>query len=351
MKFLNCLLVVLLLFSACKKESEETPTYSKDYGSGMYIVTENGISFYDGEVVENQIYKKVNGSSILNGKKIKFRGTKAYIVTDNQILTANVKTFENKEEINGFTNVVDFDFVSHDRLFVVDKGDSKVKVVDLLTLDITSDIEAGDAVSPSFIISKWYRSIVLNSGAIADTLKDTTIIAIDNKDALISLANFMGSIEVGVNPNSAVWNYDLKILCKGIYDENNIASNTESSLSKVDGWNMELDWNVLLTNIYNAQNLISNTSDTRYYFTADDGIYQMNNDGSGVSKKINFTSDFIDAKYERYDLTDTTWTNVNMLYLNDAVNNPNTIYKYNLFTNVFCDTIVADGNVRDINFY
>ena len=352
MKLLNYLLVVLLLVSACKKDTkEDTPVLPADYGNGMYIVTENGISFYDGEVVKNQIYKKVNGSSILNGKKIKFSGTKAYIVTDNQILTANVKTFENKEEINGFTNVVDFDFVSHDRLFVVDKGDSKVKVVDLLTLDITSDIEAGDAVSPSFIISKWYRSIVLNSGAIADTLKDTTIIAIDNKDALISLANFMGSIEVGVNPNSAVWNYDLKILCKGIYDENNIASNTESSLSKVDGWNMELDWNVLLTNIYNAQNLISNTSDTRYYFTADDGIYQMNNDGSGVSKKINFTSDFIDAKYERYDLTDTTWTNVNMLYLNDAVNNPNTIYKYNVFTNVFCDTIVVDGNIRDINFY
>ena len=75
----------------------------------------------------------------------------------------------------------------------------------------------------------------------------------------------------------------------------------------VDERGMELDWDVLLTNIYNAQNLISNTSDTRYYFTADDGVYQMNNDGSGVSQKINFTSDFIDIKVERYDLTDTTW--------------------------------------------
>ena len=72
MKLLNYLLVVLLFVSACKKESKDTPEYSKDYGSGMYIVTENGISFYDGEVVKNQIYKKVNGSSILNGNKIKF---------------------------------------------------------------------------------------------------------------------------------------------------------------------------------------------------------------------------------------------------------------------------------------
>ena len=163
MKLLNYLLVVLLLVSACKKDTkEDTPVLPADYGNGMYIVTENGISFYDGEVVKNQIYKEVNGSSILNGKKIKFRGTKAYIVTDNQILIANVKTFENKEEINGFSNAVDFDFVSYDRLFVVDKGNSKVKVVDLLTLDITSDIETGNAVSPSFIVSKWYMVIVIN---------------------------------------------------------------------------------------------------------------------------------------------------------------------------------------------
>ena len=156
MRFYYYLLVVLLLVSACKEDEKEVgPIFPNDYGSGMYIVTENGISFYDSKVVQNQIYKKVNGASILNGKRIKFSGTKAYIVTDNQILTANANNFENKEAINGFTNAVDLDFVSNERLFVVDKADAKVKVVDLLTLDITSDIEAGDAVSPSFIISKW----------------------------------------------------------------------------------------------------------------------------------------------------------------------------------------------------
>jgi len=352
MKLLNYLLVVLLLVSACKKDTkEDTPVLPADYGSGMYIVTENGISFYDGEVVKNQIYKKVNGNSILNGKKIKFRGTKAYIVTDNQILTANVKTFENKEEINGFANAVDFDFVSHDRLFVVDKGDSKVKVVDLLTSDITSDIETGDVANPSFIITQWYRSIVLNSGAVADTLKDTTIIAIDNKDVLIPLANFMGSTYVGDNPNSAVWIDDLKILCKGIYDPNNSLNNTESILVRVHPWNMEVVWTQNLSNIYNAQNFISDATDAKYFFTAVDGVYQMHNDGSGISQKINFTSDFLDIKVERYDLTDTTSAYANMLYLNDAANNASTIYKYNVVTGAFCDTIMVDGNVRDVNFY
>ena len=352
MKLLNYLLVVLLFVSACKEDGkEENPVFPADYGSGMYIVTENGISFYDGEVVKNQIYKKVNGSSILNGKKIKFRGTKAYIVTDNQILTANVKTFENKEEINGFTNVVDFDFVSHDRLFVVDKGDSKVKVVDLLTFDITSDIETGDNTQPVFIVSKSWRSIVLNGGLVADSLKDSTIVAIDYRDELVPLADFNGSVYVGDNPNSAVNINGLKVLCQGIYDPNNSSNNTEASLVKVNRWNMQVIWTQNLSNIYNAQNLVSDVNDNLYFFTAADGVYQMNNNGSGISRKINFTSDFIDVKVESYDLTDTTSAYANMLYVNDAINNANTIYKYNTVTNAFSDTIVVDGSVKDIAFY
>jgi len=360
MKFLNWLFVILLLFSACKKESEDTSVYSKDYGSGMYIVTENGISFYDGEVVKNQIYKKVNGSSILNGKKIKFRGTKAYIVTDNQILTANVKTFENKEEINGFTNAVDFDFVSHDRLFVVDKGDSKVKVVDLLTLNIASDIETGDHTQPVFIVSNSYKSFVLNGGGVATQTKDSTVVAIEYRDNLVQLADFTGNLLVGDNPNSAVLFGHLIILCQGIYDPINSINNTESSLSDVNQHSNKVYSTNTLTGIYNAQNLVLDATETKYFFTAADGVYQMNNDGSGISRKINFTSDFINVKVESYNFTDTTLpvssnltlsANANMLYVNDAINNASAIYKYNTATSAFCDTIVVDGAIKAIAFY
>jgi hypothetical protein len=317
----------------------------------MYIVTDMGISFYNDTdslpQVENQIFKTVNNITINNPKRIKFKGTKVYIVADNYISTANVKTFENKGDINGFSNPVDLDYVSHDRLFVVDKGDSKVKVVDMTSLDITAQIETGDNTQPVFIISKWWRSIVMNGGLVADSLKDSTIVSIDYKDNLVPLANFNGSIYVGENPNSAVWINDLKILCKGIYDPNNSLNNTEASLVRVNPWNMEVVWTQNLSNIYNARNLTATSNDNVYFFTADDGVYQMNNDGSGVSQKINFTSDFIDVKVESYDLTDTTSAYANMLYVNDA----NTIYKYNTATSAFCDTIVVYGNVRDVNFY
>ena len=58
MKLINYLLIALVFVSSCKEDNEPAPTFAKDYGDGMYIVTENGVSFYDGEVVKNQIYKE-----------------------------------------------------------------------------------------------------------------------------------------------------------------------------------------------------------------------------------------------------------------------------------------------------
>jgi hypothetical protein len=351
MKLINYLLIALVFVSSCKEEEDDpAPTFAKDYGEGMYIVTENGVSFYDGELVKNQIYKEVNGATLSNPKKIKFKGTKAYIVTDNQIVSANIETFENKEIIDGFVNATDFDFVDFDRLFVVDKGDAKVKVVDLVSLDITSDIETGDVTNPSFIISKSYRSFILNSGAVADSLKDSTIICIDYSDQAIPLADLMGSIEVGENPNSAIFINNFKILCKGIYDPDNLQWNTFSSLSKVDPWNMELDWNVSL-GVYNAKNLTSNSNGSVLYFTANSGVHRMDEDGSSVTMVIPVLSDVLFAKTESYAVNDTTNGYSKMLYINHAVDNPNIVYKFNSATALYCDTIVVNAPVKDIAFY
>ena len=350
MKFINYLLIVSVFFSSCKEDTEPAPSFAKDYGTGMYIITDNGVSFYDGEIVKNQIYQTVNGASLSNLKKIKFKGTKAYIVTDNRILTANVETFENKEIINGFVNATDFDFVNFDRIFVVDKGDAKVKVVDLISLNITSDIKMGNVADPSFIISKWYRSFILNSGAVADSLKDSTIIAVDYRDELVPIANFMSSIEVGYNPNSAVLINDLNVLCKGVFDENNLLSNTFSSLSKVDPWAMDLVWNVSL-GVYNAKNLTSNIDGSVLFFTANGGVYNMYQDGTSITNIIPFQSDILFVKTELYAVNDTTNDYSNMLYVNDAVNNANIVYKFNQATDLFCDTIIIDSPVKDIVFY
>jgi len=351
MKLINYLLIALVFVSSCKEDTKDpAPSFAKNYGDGMYIVTDNGISFYDGEVVKNQIYQTVNGAALSNPKKIKFNGTKAYIVTENQIVTTNVKTFENKEIIGDFVNATDFNFVDFNRIIVVDKGDAKVKVVDLESLNIISDIETGDEVNPSFIISKWYRSFVFNSGAVADSLKDSTVIAIDYRDEAIPIADFMGSIEVGENPNSAVFINNFLILCKGIYDGNNLLYNTFSSLSRFHPWDLELVWNVSM-GVFNAQNLTSNTNGTLLYFTANSGVHSMGIDGSSITNLVPILSDVLFIKTEVYAVNDTTNGYSNMIYVNDALYNPNIVYKFNQSTNSYCDTIVVDAPVNDIAFY
>ena len=69
------------------------------------------------------------------------------MLQDNQIVTANIETFENKEIISGFVDAVPILILYLlTGLFVVDKGDAKVKVVDLVSSDITSDIETGEVI-------------------------------------------------------------------------------------------------------------------------------------------------------------------------------------------------------------
>ena len=360
MKLINYLLIALVFVSSCKEDTEPAPSFVKDYGSGIYISTDNGVNFYKNGVLSSNIFQKVNGITLNNVNEIKFQGTKAFIATEKSLFSANVETFEIKGEAGGFMNLVDFDFVAMRRIFAVDKDDAKVKVVDIDRMEITSDVETGDITKPVFIVSKSFRSFIMNGGAVADSLKDSTIVAIDYRDELVSFANMMGSLYIGDNPNSAVAINGLKVLCKGIYDEDNLPSNTFSSLSSVDNWDMELDWNVSLGGIYNANNLISEDDGNTYYFTAKNGIYTMSNSGTVVGPFLNIVSDvlfFQDERYSIYLADDSlgnplyTFENRNILYVNDSDNDKNTIYKYDLDILSYIDTIIVDGNVRDIAFY
>ena len=92
MKLFNYLIIVMILVSSCKEDEIDRPVFNENYGEGMYIVTDIGISFYNNSdslaQVQNQIFKTVNNTTIINPKKIKFNGTKAYIIADNYILRA-----------------------------------------------------------------------------------------------------------------------------------------------------------------------------------------------------------------------------------------------------------------------
>ncbi len=347
------LFFLILLFFSCSNSDPDNPQpiLSEDYGSGLYIATSNGVSFYNGDTVINKVYQLVNGIALSEVKKIKFKGTKAFILAD-KVYTANIETFENKGYGGEFIDAVDFVFVNpDDRMFIVDRGDSKVKVFDIGDLQITSDIETGENTSPISIVNRYYRTIVMNGGDASTAQKDSTIIAIDHKDNLVPLANMMGSLYIGDNPNSAVAINDVKVLCKGVYDESNPVNNTVASLVKVNPWDLEVAWTQPLNNVFDAANLVSNNAGSVYFFTASDGVYNMNENGTSVSQILPIISDVLFVNIEQYSPTDSTTATANMLYVNDSQNMPNTLYKYNIALSSYVDTIVVEGDIRDVNFY
>ena len=343
----------MILISSCKDDEVEA-VFDENYGEGMYIVTDVGISFYNFKdslaQVENHIFKTVNNITINNPKRIKFKGTKAYIVADNYISTANVKNFENKGEISGFFNPVDINFISHDRLLVADKNDSKIKVVDIQRMEITADIETGDSTRPVFLVNNSYKAFALNGGGETFSERDSTVVSIDYRDQLIPLSAFSGSINLGYNPISAIHYYNPTILCKGVYNINDHSEDIESSIYKINGSDNSILTSIVLNGVYNANNLVANNEATFLYFTAHDGIYKINSSSLSFSSILTNKANVMRMNYESYPITDSTFYNVGMLYMND-IENPNTIFKYNLYTSNFQDTIIVDGNVRDINFY
>ena len=140
-------------------------------------------------------------------------------------------------------------------------------------------------------------------------------------------------------------------MCQGIYDPNNTSSNTFSSLVKVNPWDIEVVSTQTLNNVYGARNLRSNSAGSYYFFTASDGVYSMNQNGTSVSKLTNVVSDVLFVQNEQYPTSDTTFSSSNMLYINDSDNSPSTLYKYNISTSSFTDTINVNGIIRDINSY
>mgnify|MGYP001380263825 CR=1 FL=1 len=360
MKIYHFLIIAFFLISSCNEDEDQSPTYSKDYGSGLYIATSNGVSFYDGNTVKNQIFQDVNGFALNNVRKIKFQNNSACILSSNTLYKVDHETFQNKGLVDGFIDAVDFEFVNpEDRIFVVDKGDSKVKAVDIESLEIISDIETGENTQPASIVIKSLnglgRAMIMNGGATSDTLKDSTIIAIDFKDELVPLANMMGSLYIGDNPNSAIGINNLKVLCKGIYDPSNLINKTSSNLVTVNVWDMTIIDSQNLSDIYNGKNLISNNDGTEFYLTAEDGFYKMNSSGNNriLIPVVSDVLSYQDEIYSQYSPTDSTtyYYNRDVLYINDSQNNKNTIYKYNLDSGNFIDTIIVNGNVTDIIFY
>ena len=85
-KIINYIIVFHFLFG-CPPEKIDPPLYDSNYGKGLYILSENSISYYDysnNELKEN-IFQTVNGNSISNLSSINTNSDNMYIVAENTV--------------------------------------------------------------------------------------------------------------------------------------------------------------------------------------------------------------------------------------------------------------------------
>ena len=354
MKFFKYLLVLLVIISSCKKDEDKEPevNLAENYGAGMYILTEQGVSFYNYlaedtlRTLTENIFKKVNNTDIIQPKSLHISGKNAYIIGD-QLYIANMETFGNEGKIGGFSNPVSCKKVDEDRLYVVDKGDATVKIVNLNKKEILGHIETGDTSMPINIVGSWYRAFVMNGGGEDFANKDRSIVSIDYFQSGVVINDFSGKLDVGYNPSSAAFSTNnLWVLCKGVYNTQDPSNNTESSMYKIAPWSNVIDDDKNLTGIYNADNLAINKSKSRMFFSSTDGIYITD---LTIYPSLHIPS--VDASFitiNTEQINDST--KVEYLYTNDA-NQSGKVLKYEAWTGAFIESIDVNGNALEVAFY
>ena len=143
-KFLTLFFCLSIIIS-CRTEKENEVPSLVGPGDGLYILCENNVSFYAPNNLNDPIdITSQIGLSFNNPKKIRITSVKMYI-TSNKIDIVNLNNLfiENSisgNSINGLINPTDCQYLDYGRIFVTDRGDSKVKVIDLTTNDITTII-------------------------------------------------------------------------------------------------------------------------------------------------------------------------------------------------------------------
>ncbi|NQX91628.1 MAG: hypothetical protein HRT74_05805 [Flavobacteriales bacterium] len=248
--FAMCAVVAL---ASCKKddpEEEVMPPASLDYRSGVLVSNEgafgasNGsISWISGGSITNDLFNNVNsfnpGDVVQSMARHNDRG---YVVVNNgsKVEVVNLKDFTSVGTISGCDYPRYFMGVDDNKGYLTNGSTTgHVMVVDLTTLQITSQIEVGQG--PEKMAYNGTYVFVANSGGWA----------FDNRVAVIDPATdqVVQFIEVGDRPQDIVVDSqnNVWVMCAGDteYDENwQIINETESTLVKINSSTLAVDGTV-----------------------------------------------------------------------------------------------------------
>ena len=362
MKQIVVILISSFFFYQCGTEDTPPIVYDNDYGNGLYVLTEQGITYYDydhadehvnSNNVKENIFQKVNSQVIMNPSSLEIINQDMYIVSSNSLYKVDINTFFKEMEVHGFVNAKKCENAKFNRLYVSDPGESEVKVVDLDDGEIIANIKTGISVNPNDIAVNVGRAFIVNSGTSISSEYDSTMVAVNIKDGVVAINEFAGNVILDKNPVSVLNDGAIIVLCKGIYDSNDPSQNIQSSINRVGAGSLNIINTVPLNNIYNANNLTFNNNKTKYYITSESGVYII--DGSSYNPSLvtnKKTPSSICVNVEQYANTDTTFAYSEILYMNDEADLQNNyIYKYNVQLDQFVDSFMVNSKIIDLKIY
>ena len=287
-KMMMLALVAAMAFTACKKETKDTPPHipvDKGYSEGVLIANEgsfgggNGsVSYYDAEKdsVINNLFKTVNNIPLGDVVQSIYRGetnTYACVNASNKIEVIDSKTFESVASILNIP-LPRFSIEKDGKLYVSCWGNGgQIKVIDASNNTVIDSIMVGTGPEGLSIVGR--KLYVANSGGFS---VDSTISVVNLND------NSVSTIQIDAyNPSSLVVDVDnnIWVLAKGnaIYDANwQIIGHNPSKLFTVNTTdNTIAKTMVLFADKHPVKVDISKDQETIYYGSGYgfNGIYKM----------------------------------------------------------------------------
>jgi YVTN family beta-propeller protein len=280
---LSVYMVALILFAACKKDEPQSPVaptapQPTDFlvsvaNEGPFMTGSGTISLINlsAQTVQNDVFAAANGFPLGNIVQSTFRSGDLLFAVVNNAAKIEVMSFPSMQSvsvISGFSSPR-YMIEAMGKGFVSDwSADGVVRVVDLNTFQITSDIPAGQG--PDRMLLHSGKLFVLNSGGFGN---DNTITVIDPETTSVT-----DVLEVGYRPHSIAVDVDgmLRVLCSGIGSWPDPEAQTPGSVHVIDPQTLET------TNLFtmpdatqHPRHLVSNATGTDFWYLLDGNVFHL----------------------------------------------------------------------------
>lgn len=281
-------LLVLILFASCKKDEPQSPIapvvpQPTDFlvtvaNEGPFMTGSGTISLINlsSQSVQNDVFASTNGFPLGNIVQSTFRsGDLLFAVVNNaaKVEVMNFPSMQSVLSITGFSSPR-YMIEAGGKGFVSDwSDDGVVRVVDLNTFQITSDIPAGQG--PDRMLLHSGKLFVLNSGGFGN---DNTITVIDPETATVSAI-----LEVGYRPHSVVADVNgmLRVLCSGIGSWPDPDAQTPGSVHLIDPITLETLSQISMPEVsQHPRHLVSNSTGTDFWYLLNGHVFHLAADDS-----------------------------------------------------------------------